>query len=794
MDMGEVSGRFEADGKCRRGRKPKALLEWAVALLVSVSALVGCQDSDRRLGNSSAKMKQLPESVGQTSDEPSQSSPVDVQASGPVQPDGHQRMIKELRELAGKEENKRSGWNVQRAVAQGRSPSKSKTNGNDPKAEWHDFYAKAQIAAEDGDERQAIEYLKQAYSLADSIKARDLRFQASFRLGVAYMRLAETENCCASNTPDSCILPIRGGGLHKNKEGSTRALDYLTQVLRESQRGSPIRFKAQWLLNVAYMTLGEYPGGVPEEYLIDPKQFESEQPFPAFRNVAKDKGLDSFDLCGGAIVEDFDNDLDLDVVSSSWDVEGQLLFFRNDGDGNFSNQTVSAGLAGIYGGLNINQADYNNDGFMDILVLRGGWWRKKGSMPNSLLKNNGDGTFTDVTYEAGLGEKWYPTQTATWADFDNDGDLDLYIGNESGFGYNVPSCQLFRNNGDGTFTDIAREAGVLNDRFTKGVSAGDYNNDRWPDIYVSNLDQPNRLYRNNGDGTFTDVAVSANVSHPIASFPCWFWDYDNDGQLDIYVASFLWARFQHCLGIVSASYLGELDRLPLGNAAETARLYRGDGKGGFEDVTRASNIHRPDLVMGANFGDVDNDGWLDFYLGTGYPDYEALMPNVMYRNRGAEGGFADVTTAAGLGHLQKGHGIAMADLDEDGDVDIFAQLGGAYRGDRYYNALFENPGNENGSITLKLVGVTSNRAAVGARIRVDIEENGQSRSVYRHVNSGGSFGASPMRQTIGVGTASKVSRVEVYWPTSDTTQTFEDLEVGRFYRVTEGDDDIEALR
>ena len=157
--------------------------------------------------------------------------------------------------------------------------------------------------------------------------------------------------------------------------------------------------------------------------------------------------------------------------------------------------------------------------------------------------------------------------------------------------------------------------------------------------------------------------------------------------------------------------------------------------------------------MAGNFGDLDNDGYLDFYLGTGYPDYEALMPNVMYRNRRGTG-FADVTSAGGFGHLQKGHGIAFADLDNDGDQDVFEQMGGFLPGDKYFNVAFENPGFGNHWIGVELVGVRSNRSAIGARIRAEVVENGRRRSIYKHVNSGGSFGANPLRQTIGLGEAS----------------------------------------
>jgi len=196
--------------------------------------------------------------------------------------------------------------------------------------------------------------------------------------------------------------------------------------------------------------------------------------------------------------------------------------------------------------------------------------------------------------------------------------------------------------------------------------------------------------------------------------------------------------------------------------------------------------------MGANFGDLDNDGFPDFYFGTGYPDYEGLMPNVMYRNLGGTG-LADVTTAGGFGQLQKGHAIAFADLDNDGDQDVFAQLGGAYAGDAAGNALFENPGFGNHWIKIKLVGVRSNRSAIGARLRVDVVEDGERRSIHARVNTGGSFGANPLQREIGLGSAERIELLEVYWPTSDETQRFRDVAMDQRIEITEGTDEVREL-
>lgn len=353
-----------------------------------------------------------------------------------------------------------------------------------------------------GNETEGIRHLKLAYDLLPEVGSliEERRvLENIFMLGVAWMRHGETQNCCSRFTPESCILPIKGGAVHTDKEGSSNAIIYFTELLGRAPAKSSWHYRARWLLNVAWMTLGKYPASVPREFLIPPGSFASEVSFPQFRNIATSLGVDSFNLSGGVIIDDFNNDYHLDLLTTSWDSGESPKLFVNQQDGTFKDTGESTGMNGIYGGLNLEPADFNNDGNLDVLVLRGAWLAENGTHPNSLLRNNGDGTFTDVTFNVGMGKEHWPTQTAGWADFDNDGDLDLYVGNETTPTFSAP-CQLFRNDGESGFMDMAREAGVTNDRFTKGVSWGDYDNDRYPDLYVSNFRGPNRLYHNNGDG------------------------------------------------------------------------------------------------------------------------------------------------------------------------------------------------------------------------------------------------------------------------------------------------------
>jgi hypothetical protein len=712
-------------------------------------------------------------------------------AAPKVQPPGHRKMLDLLNAIAEKTDTR----NVFMGGVLAAAPAGEELAGLSPVQT--EFARLTRLAMDNqglGHEQEAVNYFEQAFDLAaKSNRAIPVlvEFELVFRMAVSYMRLAETQNCVQHQGSDSCILPIRGNGIHGMQEGSRNAIKMLTIVLNTARVGTPRYLEAQWLLNIAYMTIGQYPDQVPLTWAIPPDAFASEEDFPHFTNVASKAGLDFFGLAGGVIIDDFDNDGYLDVVVSTWDPKGQLRFFRNNRDGTFSDRTEAAGLTGLFGGINLIQADYNNDGFTDILVLRGGWLQRDGQHPMSLLRNNGNGTFTDVTFDAGLGNVHYPRHSAAWADYDNDGYLDLYVGSESsgahppeskgtsqgwaGAGHEIVApSQLFHNNRNGTFTEVAAAAGVQNFRYAKGVVWGDYDGDRRPDLYVSNYGEGNRLYHNNGDGTFTDVAERLGVSGPTMSFPAWFWDFDNDGVLDLFVAA-----FDATIADI-ASYA-----LTQHSDAELPALYRGTGDGHFENVARKYNLVRPAAVMGANFGDLDNDGYLDFYLGTGRPGYEQLMPKLMYHNQQGRR-FADVTTAGGFGHIQKGHGVAFGDLDNDGDDDIFEEMGGAQPGDGYHSVLYENPGFGNHWIAVKAVGVKTNRSAIGARIRVEILEGGKRRSVYRYVGSGGSFGANPLRQNIGLGKATRIETLDIYWPTTGLTQTFRDVPVDRAIQVVEG--------
>ena len=612
-------------------------------------------------------------------------------------------------------------------------------------------------------------------------------------LALAYFRLGELQNCTWNHNSDACIFPIQGEGVHKEQIGATEAAKRYSALLADPSTNPENALLYRWLLNISHMVLGTYPDGVPKKWLIPPEAFASDYDIGKFRDVAATRGLVAFGRAGGIIVEDFDNDGHLDVMISHMGLEEQLEYFHNNGDGTFTRLTEKAGLKGIVGGLNLVQADYNNDGCIDVLVTRGAWLHDKGRYPMSLLRNNCDGTFTDVTAKAGLLNN-LPTQTAVWADFNNDGLLDLFVGNEIvrdkvSWPSDTPNFRLYINNGDGTFTDVGPQSGLNVSGMIKGATADDYDNDGWQDLYVSVMGGPNHLFHNVGAKgkipKFVDVTQQAGVAEPNMSFTCWFFDYDNDGWPDIFVSGY-WATIPN----IVRGYLGERDQAK----GDRPRLYHNNHDGTFTDVSRKMHLDSLLLTMGANFGDLDNDGWLDFYVGTGAAPLTSIVPHQMFRNHQGQY-FENVTTSGGFGHLQKGHGVAFGDIDNSGNQDVIEVIGGALTADRFWTALFKNPGHGNHWIKLNVVGVHANRFAVGARIRVRTTEDGKQRDIYRTVNSGGSFGASSLRPHIGLGKTRVIDQLEIRWPGSGVVQTFPGpIAADATYELREGGSALKSVQ
>jgi len=370
------------------------------------------------------------------------------------------------------------------------------------------------------------------------------------------------------------------------------------------------------------------------------------------------------------------------------------------------------------------------------------------------LFHNAGGRFEDVTEKSGAGDPGSGF-VSLWGDLDNDGYLDLAVAN--GVLRDGSTPQIYRNNRNGTFTNMTREAGIVEPSSygTIGIALGDYDGDGDTDLLVNGLDRtPNRLYRNDGKWKFTEVARQAGILQPPHNgFVCFFFDYNNDARPDILTTSL--APWEAVVEAMKAGYR------PQALHPDAVRLFRNNGDGTFTDATMAAGLFYPMGVMGAGVADIDNDGYIDLYFGTGDPQLSRLEPNRIFRNQG-NGKFLDVTALTNFARPgNKGHGVSFIDLDEDGDLEIYAQLGGHYQGDHARNAFYENQsGNRLNWLEIDLTG--------GNPVGVSLTLIANGIKQHREVKGSEGFGAtSPMRVHFGLGKAEIVDTLEVRWPTGE---------------------------
>lgn len=472
---------------------------------------------------------------------------------------------------------------------------------------------------------------------------------------------------------------------------------------------------------------------------------------------------------GGITVIDYNNDgwMDLYIPNGST-ITGRSTargaLYKNNGNGTFRDVTATAGITHRGWGKGALAFDFDNDGYQDLYIVNFG--------PNVLYRNKGNGTFEDVTAKSATGDpRW--SSSAAAADYDNDGDLDLFVANYLDYDlHNLPTegkfclyqgipvaCgprglkgagdTLYRNNGDGTFTDVSKQAGVDDAAGYYGLGSawGDYDNDGDPDLFVANDSTPNYLYRNNGDGTFTDVAIAAGVAfgeegHEQACMGVEFEDIDNDGLLDLFVTNF---------------------------SEDYNTLYRNIGKGVFRDDSHAAGLVTDswrDLSWGVGFFDFNNDGLKDIFVANGhiYPQVDRhpirityKQANKLYLNTGG----VKLQRAPGLDAVKSSRGAAFADFNNDGRMDV-----AVVEMDESPSLLMNQTAGDAHWLMVKLEGA-KNRFGIGARITV--KAGGVTQT--REVKAGGSYaGANDPRQHFGLGAAAQAEEITVQWPGGKRTR------------------------
>ena len=628
------------------------------------------------------------------------------------------------------------------------------------------------------------------WALEESAVGSDLYAQALQGLGMVGIFMGDFEGAVEalrglrsyrfSPTITAGILLDEGYALLRLGRHEEAAGAFIQSIEQEST------IEARWLLRLAYEGMDRNPADLPEAYRFPLREEPVDRDRPPkirFTEVGEALGVAKVDGAGPSAFADYDGDGDPDIIAAGCDTFTAL--YRNEG-GRFRDVTIEAGLHELEPGFSTILVDYDDDGHLDLYICRNGW---NGPAPNILLRNRGDGTFEDRSRESGLDDPGSGF-VSIWSDLDRDGLLDVIVGN--GVRNDGSTNRLYRNRGDGTFEDVTERAGLLESRRwgTIGIAVGDYDRDGDPDIFFNGRQyapmmaradlgsSPNRLYRNRGDGTFEEVGEQAGLSAPPhEGYVAFFVDVDNDLYPDLLATGLAPWR------LVLQGQAGQL--VPGGPEdvhRDATHLYRNDRDGTFTDVTFEAGLARPMGVMGANVADLDNDGWVDLYFGTGAPDPKRMEPSVFLRNDG-DGTFSDLSRFAGLDHVGKGHGFTFADFDLDGDLDIYAPQGGFCHGDLWANPLYRNEaGNEHHWLHVRLVGTESNRFAVGAAV---ILRAGDLRQ-YREVQGGTGFGSTDSYTVeFGLGDRTEIEEVEVLWP-SGQRQRLVAPPVDRRIEVVEG--------
>ena len=574
--------------------------------------------------------------------------------------------------------------------------------------------------------------------------------------GIARLRLGDYPAATADfevvlrETPDSptTLRALGAALLRMGAPGPAGA------ALRQAVDLEPDLLEPRWNLMVATERAGGDSEALPERYRLDIPDRGAVSPV-RFEEVSREVGIERWSRARASGWADFDGDGDLDLLALG--IRDPHALYRNrlreDGVATFAPAALDAALFDPRGGWSALFFDYDRDGDPDLYVTRDGW---DGNDDNSLYRNDG-GRFVDVAAAAGVAS---PADgfTASVADVNRDGLLDLYVANGVATRGGAPN-ELFLGAPEGRFVERGEALGVADHGRSIGSAFGDYDNDGWPDLLVVNFFDRPVLYRNLEGAGFEDVTALAGLSAPHEGFVGFFFDHDNDGWLDIFVVGFTSDMEVALESRIEGKAVSEGSRLA---------LYRNERDGSFTDVTAEAGLSWNLGAMAATFGDYDNDGWLDIFVGVGAPPMERFEANRLFRNLG-DGTFADVSASAGVDDLGKGHGATFADPDHDGDLDLFVPIGGAFPGDRQRSRFYRNPASQmphpNGWLHILLRASSLHPDAVGARVALRITDAPDAPVQLQEVAVGGGFGVTPSPiLEFGLGQHDTVAELTIRWP------------------------------
>jgi ASPIC and UnbV/FG-GAP-like repeat len=568
------------------------------------------------------------------------------------------------------------------------------------------------------------------------------------------------------------VVPYVIATIYLRMERYADGIPYALQACRDT----PDDIRYRWMLRVLTLHGRLSESTIPKEFRLKIPQ-DSPSGFQ-FRDVTKDANAGRLALGRGAAWGDFDNDGREDILVGG--ERAPFCLFRNLGDGTFEDIAGKLGLTDPVGlGCYASQfIDYDNDGWQDIFLTSNGWG---GGGRLFLFHNEGGKRFIDVTENAGLAD---PVDAfgSSWADYDNDGRVDLAVAAGIVDPEGGDRIRLYHNEGNGKFREVGEQAGLAQKARWISLGWGDYDGDGRQDLLATSFDAGPFLFRNLGDGRFADVSVEAGIRAQAAAYTPAFFDYDNDGKLDLFVCTYPGGDLT-VKGMIEA----KLSRAAVPRA-QRQLLFRNNGDGTFANVTELAGITSWYGGMSTQVGDFDNDGFDEITIGTGNPELDWAEPKPLFHNDG-KGRFTDIGQSSGLVHFGMLHGTALADYDDSGNLSLFGSFGGFYWGTRETSRLYQNAGSGNASLEVRLIGTRSNRDAIGAKVSAVAGK----RRIFKWVNGGNGFGCNNSRVVhLGLGREKQVTELLVEWP-SGLQQSFQNIPAGHRIEIIEGKSSVRSL-